>query len=170
MIRKRAVWLCLLSFWLSVLCCAGHDAWCLSEHYKKSLKNQLLFIVRKHPKYLKGGASDLQQGLDCSGYVYLAARWAGIPGITRTTAFRMSQGFGGWSGKDINLSHAHECDLLFWTFHKSQPFGHVGVLLRGSLCRTQAAHASARLGVVLRPLKGSLTQNLSKVRRLTIGE
>ena len=170
MIRKHAVWLCLLSFWLSVLCFAGRDAWCLSEHYEKSLKEQLLFIIRKHPKYLRGGANDLERGLDCSGYVYLAAKWAGIPGISRTTSFRMSQGFGGWSGRDIKLSNAEECDLLFWTFSKNQPFGHVGAMLRGAQGRKQAAHASPRLGVVLRPLKGSLAQNLSKVRRLTIGE
>ncbi len=126
--------------------------------------------ARRHPKYLRGGASDLEEGLDCSGYVYLAAKWAGIPGICRTTSFRMSQGFGGWSGRDIKLSDADECDLLFWTFSKNQPFGHVGALLRGPHGCKQAAHASPRLGVVLRPLKGSLTQNLSKVRRLTIGE
>ncbi len=135
-----------------------------------SLKKQFLFIIRRHPQYLRGGASNLEKGLDCSGYVYLAAKWAGIPGISRTTAFRMSRGFGGWSGRDITLSDADECALLFWTFTETQPFGHVGALLRSSQGRNQAAHASARKGVVLRPLAGSLTQNLSKVRRLTIGE
>jgi cell wall-associated NlpC family hydrolase len=162
--------LCLLSFSLSALCFAGRDAWCLAEHYKKSFKGQLLFIIEKHPKYLKGGWSDLEDGIDCSGYVYLAARRAAIPGIFRTTSFRMSQGLGGWSGRNIALSDAEDCDLLFWTFSTKQPFGHVGVLLRGSQGGKQAAHASARRGVVLRPLEGSLKQNLRKVRRLTIGE
>lgn len=168
--QKRAVLLCLLLFLLSALCSAGPNAWCLSRHFQKSFRTQLLFIIDRHPKYLWGGSSDPGKGLDCSGYVYLAAKWAGIPGVSRTTSLRMAQGFGGWSGQDIDLSLAGDCDLLFWTFNPSQPFGHVGVLLLSAEGRRQTAHASPRLGIVLRPIRGSLKQNLTRVRRLTIGE
>jgi cell wall-associated NlpC family hydrolase len=167
---KRAVLLCLLLFSLSVLCSAGPDAWCLAPWYEKSLKTQLLLIIKQHPQYLWGGSSDLNKGLDCSGYVYLAARWAGIPGVTRTTSLRMAQGFGGWTGKDVDLEQGVDCDLLFWTFAPNKPFGHVGFLVLTGQGRKETAHASPRLGVVLRPLRGSLKQNLIKVRRLTIGE
>jgi hypothetical protein len=170
MMRKLVVTLCLLSFSLSALCCAGPEAWGLADHFKESFKDQLLLIIDKHPAYTWGGSTDLDQGLDCSGYVYLAAKWAGVPGISRTTSVRMSLGFGGWCGNDVALHDADECDLLFWTFHKEQPLGHVGVLLFSEEGFANAAHASARRGVVLRPLSGQLRQNLIKVRRLTIGD
>jgi hypothetical protein len=149
---------------------AGHEAWGLAEQYKKSLKDRLLIIIDKHPKYARGGFADPDQGLDCSGYVYLAAKWAGIPGISRTTSHRMAQGFGGWSGYDVDPNAADECDLLFWTFTPNRPLGHVGVLLFDEDGLASAAHASARRGVTLRPVCGPLLQNLIKVRRLTIGD
>jgi cell wall-associated NlpC family hydrolase len=152
------------------LCFAGPDAWGLAEHYKQSLKSQLLLIIDKHPKYTWGGSSDLETGIDCSGYVFLAAKWAGIPGITRTTSSRMSLGLGGWPSKDVDLSDATECDLLFWTFNKEQPAGHVGVLLLDEQDCKHATHASERRGVVLDALAGPISRNLTKVRRLSIGD
>jgi cell wall-associated NlpC family hydrolase len=149
---------------------AGRDADALCDHYKISLKRQLHFIISKHPEYTWGGAEDLEKGLDCSGYIYLACKWAGIPGVTRTTSYRMALGLGGWVGEDIDADESDECDLPFWTFKEGRPFGHVGAFLRYMDGGLRAAHASTRRGVVLQELNGSLLRNLTKVRRLTIGE
>ncbi len=149
---------------------AGPDAWALGPSYKRSLKRQLTFIIAKHPKFTWGGAESLDQGLDCSGYIFLACKWAGIPGITRTTALHMSLGLGGWRGKDIDLGDADECDLPFWTFKEDRQNGHVGALIHGTDGEIRVTHASVRKGVVMGPLRGLLLQKLTKVRRLTIGD
>jgi hypothetical protein len=149
---------------------AGPDAWALGPSYKRSLKRQLTFIIAKHPKYTWGGAESLDQGLDCSGYIFLACKWAGIPGITRTTALRMSLGLGGWQSKDIDLADADECDLPFWTFKEHRQNGHVGALLRSLEGEILVTHASSSRGVVLDDLQGVLVQKLTKLRRLTIGD
>lgn len=134
------------------------------------MKRQLTFIIAKHPQYTWGGAESLAQGLDCSGYIFLAGKWAGIPGITRTTALRMSLGLGGWHGRDIDLSDADECDLSFWTFYEDRQNGHVGALVRGPDGEMHVTHASSRRGVVLDDFDGVLLQKLTKLRRLTIGD
>jgi hypothetical protein len=150
--------------------CAGPESFGLSEAYKKSFKQQLSFIISKHPKYTWGGSTDLRKGIDCSGYLFLAAKWAGIPGVTRTTSQRMAMGLGGWIGRDIDFTEADECDLPFWTFRQDRPYGHVGVFLRHPYGMPGVTHASSTRGVVLRDLTGPLLRNLSKFRRLTIGE
>jgi cell wall-associated NlpC family hydrolase len=134
------------------------------------LKRQLTFIIAKHPQYTWGGAKYLDQGLDCSGYIFLACKWAAIPGITRTTALRMSLGLGGWYGKDIDLRDADECDLSFWTFNGHRQNGHVGALVRGMDGEMHVTHASSSRGVVLDDLGGVLVRKLTKLRRLTIGD
>ncbi|MBI4965351.1 MAG: C40 family peptidase [Desulfomonile tiedjei] len=170
MIRKLVAISWLLLCWLSALSFAGPDAWGLADPYKRSLKGQLQFIIAKHPKYTWGGSSDLEQGLDCSGYLFLAAKWAGIPGITRTTSDRMADGLGGWTSKEIDLKDARECDLPFWTFRPARKNGHVGAFLNDNRGRRAVTHAGMSKGVVLEPLNGKLLENLSKVRRLTIGD
>jgi len=165
----RSLLWALLSLWAS--CFATFDAAALDDAYQRAFARELRFIIGKHPKYLWGGAQDLTKGLDCSGYVYLAGKWAGIPGITRTTAYRMSLGLNGWIGADILPEQARDCDLCFWT-RKSSPVrinGHVGVFLtnQGEL---QVSHASSSKGVVLAPMRGALWSDLSKARRLTIGD
>lgn len=149
---------------------AGPEVWALAERYKKSVKEQYRFIISKHPKYTWGGAEDLNKGLDCSGYIFLAFKWAGVPGITRTTSLRMSMGLGGWIGKDVDLEVADECDLLFWTFHEHRPNGHVGAFINDPNGRLKITHASTSKGVVMADLKGTLATNLTKIRRLTIGD
>jgi cell wall-associated NlpC family hydrolase len=155
---------------LSAQFSAGPDAGALTKYHKKSFKRQLHLIIDQHPKYTDGGAGPLDKGLDCSGYVYLAARRAGIPGVSRTTSFKMSLGFGGWRGRDIALQDARDCDLLFWTLEKDRFNGHVGVFLLGDDGEATATHASSRRGVVLDSLEGSLLRKLTRVRRLIIGE
>ena len=149
---------------------AGPEASGLAETYTKSLKKQYEFIISKHPKYTWGGSEDLDKGLDCSGYIFLACKWAGVPGITRTTSLRMSMGLGGWIGRDIDLEIADESDLVFWTFHEQRPNGHVGAFMNDGQGRLRVTHASSSRGVVVDDLHGVLAANLTKVRRLTIGD
>jgi cell wall-associated NlpC family hydrolase len=127
-------------------------------------------IMAERPVYAWGGSTQPGRGLDCSGYVFLAAKWAAIPGITRTTSRRMALGMGGWSGRDIAFAEADEGDLAFWTMEIRRPFGHVGVFLRDRDGMPAVAHASRRRGVTLAEIRGRLLNNLTKVRRLTIGE
>lgn len=134
-----------------------------------SFKRQLNFIIAKHPKYTWGG-SDLERGVDCSGYLFLAAKWAAIPGVTRTTAARMAQGLGGWLSKEISLDNAAPCDLIFWTFKPERPCGHVGAFLKGPHNALYVTHASVSRGVVLERIRGILATSTSLVRRLTIGD
>ncbi len=134
-----------------------------------SFKRQLHFIIAKHPRYTWGG-SDLVAGVDCSGYIFLAAKWAAIPGVTRTTAHRMAQGLGGWDSKKIHMDQPSECDLIFWTFTATRPCGHVGAFLEDRDKGLLVTHASASRGVVLEKLRGVLASSASLIRRLTIGD
>jgi hypothetical protein len=82
----------------------------------------------------------------------------------------MSQGLGGWRGVDIHPALADECDLSFWTMTPERPNGHVGAFLRTKSGRLKVTHASSARGVVLDDPNGQLATNLTKVRRLTIGD
>jgi cell wall-associated NlpC family hydrolase len=142
----------------------------LAAHYQWAFRSQLAFILAKHPKYAWGGAGDPEKGLDCSGYLFLAAKWAGIPGITRTTSAKMAEGLGGWTSREITVRQAKECDLVFWTFRKHRPNGHVGAFLNDGNGRRSVTHAGTRNGVVLEALEGQLLERMTRVRKLTIGE
>lgn len=170
MIPRRAVTLWLLWCLSLALCCAGPDAFGLAEPYRRSLQSQLTFIIAKHPPYAWGGANDLEKGVDCSGYLFLAAKWAGIPGITRTTSARMAQGLGGWNSRPIGLRQALACDLVFWTFTEGRPNGHVGAFLADRAGRRMVTHASQRRGVIGEELDGQLLRGVTGIRRLTIGD
>jgi cell wall-associated NlpC family hydrolase len=123
-------------------------------------------LIEQKPKYTWGGATDPREGLDCSGYLSLAAHRAGLP-VRRTTAGRMALGDGGWIGLDVPSESATDLDLAFWTFQERRPDGHVGAFYGGSL---RVTHASYRKGVEVEPLADYLKRTLSRVRRLTIGE
>lgn len=166
--------LLLLCACLWLCSCATSDA--LEPGLKQSFKTALKDIAAKKPVYLKGGASDIKKGLDCSGYIYLAGKWAGIPELKRSTAARMAQGFDGWLGSQVLLMQATDCDLPFWTW-KTNPLrvnGHVGAFLTGEPKERRGrnglsiAHASPR-GVVIVPFKYTFLDDLSLIRRLSIG-
>jgi len=164
---RRFLMICVIGAICGLFC---GESYAFKPEYRASFAQQLAFIVSKNPKYTWGGSSDLEKGLDCSGYLFLAAKWAGIPGITRTTSARMAEGLGGWTSRKIDLKDAQECDLPFWTFKENRPNAHVGAFLNDSKGRRAVTHAGVSGGVVLEPLKGKLRENLSKVRRLTIGD
>lgn len=148
------------------------DSLGLSERYRHSFANNLKTIIDSKAAYVWGGAESEQKGLDCSGYIYLAARRSGMP-VKRTTALFMERGLGGWSGKPLRLEDCEETDLIWWTWKTSpsRVHGHVGVFLvdrdSGLL---EVTHASSGKGVVIQPLTGKLLRDISSIRRLTIGD
>jgi hypothetical protein len=160
------LWLALLS---SVFfgCACRADA--LGPGYARALTFELRTIIDKHPPYAWGGSTDERKGLDCSGYIYLASRRAGLP-VRRTTARRMAVGEGGWTGIPVVLedpaNRGDPLDLVFWTFTAKRSNGHVGVRWG----KHAVTHASTRRGVVVDLLTGVLLKALTKSIHLTIGE
>ena len=148
---------CLLSLLLH------NDAMGFTREQLETFGANIEFIVQATPRYVWGGSSSIERGLDCSGAIYLAAKWAGMP-VTRTTSLRMSAGLDGWVGNDIIDANARaRLDLMFWTLKDHRPNGHVGVLLD----RDHVAHASSTQGhATISPLEGVLREKLTAIRRL----
>jgi cell wall-associated NlpC family hydrolase len=140
----------------------------LGDGYKRLFIRELNFIIHIRPRYSWGGASeDLSKGMDCSGFMFRAAKWAGMP-VRRTTSRRMAMGEGGWIGRRIDWKQRQVTDLVFWTFKRERPNGHVGVILKD---KNHCAHASgSRNQVVVDKFNGVLRNDLSGIKRLTIGD
>ena len=153
--------------WLVSSNCYG-----LGDCYSLSFRKNLWLIIDRHPAYRWGGAESEQKGLDCSGYIYLAAKRSGIP-VRRVTAMQMRQGLGGWIGRDTDLGNAGEPDLVWWTWidKPHRPHGHVGVFLIGRRSELlEVTHSSSSRGVVVQELKGQLFWDISAIRRLNVGD
>lgn len=145
----------------------------LSPKYELALKQNLWIIISKHPKYTWGGAESELKGVDCSGYLYLAAKRSGIP-VHRTTAIQMEAGLAGWTGKKVTLDDANELDIIWWTWKTSpqRRHGHVGFFLvnnRGSKL-LEVTHSSSSKGVIIQQLRGTLLRDISSIKRLTVGD
>jgi hypothetical protein len=156
--------LMVILFWFWVF-----PAYPLAKEYESSLTNELNWFILRAPPYIWGASRDT--AADCSGYLYRSCARAGIP-VLRTTAYQMALGGGAWSGRDIELDDAGNVDLVWWTFNPMRKHGHVGAFLIGTKSGLlQVTHASpSRRGVVLDVMKGKLITDISKVRRLTIGD
>jgi hypothetical protein len=144
----------------------------LGPPYSESFRKNLWLIIDRHPPYFWGGAEDEKKGVDCSGYLYLAAKRSGIP-VKRVTAIQMRTGLGGWIGRDTDIGHAGELDLVWWTWidKPHRPHGHVGVFLIGRRSELlEVTHSSSSRGVVVQELKGVLLMDISAIRRLDVGE
>jgi len=150
--------LCCLAFFGSV---SKVDA--LGPGYQAAFERELKTIIDRHPRYQWGGSVNEDKGLDCSGYLFLAARRGGLP-VKRTTAARMMVGEGGWIGVKVPFSAGTMLDLVGWTFRRR--FDHIGILWHN---RT-VTHSSSRRGVVVDPMRGALKKTLSGIRHLTIGD
>lgn len=119
---------------------------------------QIHVLAKQNPPYSRGK-------YDCSGTVYLAAKWAGILGVQRTTSANMAKGLNGWQSKEVPIAEALSPDLMFWTFKPDRVDGHVGVVIAPGV-----AHASEKRGFGIYPLRGEMITDISRVRRLTIGD
>jgi hypothetical protein len=149
-----------------------HNSDALSPELQTTFEKELRVIIDRHPRYTWGGSESEVRGVDCSGYLYLAAKRAGLP-VQRTTALYMSKGFGGWESIKIQVKDISHLDLTFWTWRDkpNRPEGHVGVvLMEPGEIELRVTHASEKRGVVLDKLEGVLKRDLTAVRRLTIDD
>lgn len=162
----------IVAFALILLMISSVSGHCLSPQYVHSFRSNLQIIIDRNPSYLWGGSTTEDQGLDCSGYIYLAARRSGLP-VKRTTAVVMEKGLQGWISNKVRLEECAELDLVWWTW-KSAPariHGHVGVLLinrRSGLL--EVTHSSSKKGVIIQPMNGTLLRDMSSLKRLSIGD
>lgn len=142
-------------------CIATHDAHALSLGERTSVLIEAEIILDKHPKYVFGGHESEERGLDCSGFVYLVYRRAGL-NVGRTTSRKMRLGLSGWDGVELDDEPFQVGDLVFWTWRgrPDRPDGHVGIIIRIGILE-EVAHASARRGVVQDPVQGSLLDDIS---------
>ncbi len=158
------------AFFAILLTIITTQALALGASYSTAFERELLTIIARHPRYVWGGAETEAKGLDCSGFIFLAARRAGMP-VIRVTSAQMAQGRGGWIGRDIAFRDSAELDIIWWTFKPERPLGHLGVLIRHPVYKTPSVtHASSTRGVVVDFIQGPLLRDLSKTRRLTIGD
>ena len=157
---------------VGVMSLVSLNCYALDGHYADSFRKNLWIIIDRHPAYSWGGSESEQKGVDCSGYLYLAAKRSGIP-VKRITAIQMRFGAGGWIGRDTDLGHAGELDLVWWTWINKphRPHGHVGVFLIGRKSGLlEVTHSSSSRGVVFQELKGIFLRDISAIRRLDIGD
>lgn len=157
-------------FLVSLSSCASPDA----ADLKTAFEKELFIIIEKHPAYSWGGCESEEKGLDCSGYLFLAAKRAGIP-VKRTMAQNMYYGQAGWDAIHIKdrLGDADKCDLAWWTWKTKdgtakphRPYGHVGIFLEGKSGLLEVSHASGSKGVIIQPLKGTLITDMVGVKRM----
>jgi hypothetical protein len=153
-----------LLFWLCFGCASRVDA--LSCEFAAAFERELSALIELSPRYVLGGCDE--SGVDCSGYIYLAARRAGMP-VQRTTSQRMAAGMGGWIGEPVCYAgDLRVLDLVFWTFRESRINGHCGVAWHRGIYVT---HASSRRGrVVVDLIEGRLKTEITRMMRLTIGD
>jgi hypothetical protein len=148
-------------FWLQQGVKANYDyVWGASD------PDQLVYDTKKKQK---------RRGLDCSGYIYWAARKAAIPGVRRVSASDMARGLGGWVGDDLafgdGMLKIQPLDLAFWTFDPKRANGHVGAFgINPATGFPGVRHASGSRGVRMDEVWGWVQRDLTKVRRLTIGD
>ena len=85
----------------------------------------------------------------------------------------MRTGVGGWIGKDTDLVHAGELDLVWWTWidKPHRPHGHVGVFLIGRKSGLmEVTHSTSSHGVIIQELNGIFLKDISAIRNLKIGD
>lgn len=141
---------------------------------EKSFLQYLHILEQKNIPYVWGGANEErpEMGLDCSGFIYVAARKSGALACHRTTALEMQKRNGGWVGIDLGsdsggLRRASEGDIIWWTWKgKPRIHGHIGILTRDRSGSPAVIHASQSRGrVLVEEVKGRLLDDISWLRR-----
>lgn len=119
-------------------------------------------ILEKRPRYQWGGAVNEELGLDCSGFVFLVYKRAGLC-VGRTTSRNMRLGHNGWGGTEVRDGAMLVGDLIFWTWRQrpDRPDGHVGIVVRAGLRIDNVAHASPGRGVIEEAVHGRLKDEIS---------
>ena len=171
------VWLWWLVFLLllAIFLLMSSPADALPKEYQASLKAQYRWMILKHPKYVMLDSikpnAPIDEGVDCSRYLYLVYNWAAVPGIKRVTAYDMALGKGGWKGYDVDIEDAQELDIIWWTWKGSKRIhGHVGTIWPWKDGKLVITHSSSGRGVVVDKWEKKLLSDISKIRRITIGD
>jgi hypothetical protein len=166
--RLNALLFCALCFSLLATSLWVHDAQALDEQYAWAWARQLSMLIEMHPRYAHGGTT-VQGGMDCTGYVGIAAKWAGMP-VKRSTTIRMLAGFDGWLAKPVPLHGVVELDLVWFTIKR--PNQHVGVVWDAEPGKPKTfTHSGSSTGVTVSDLeKGYWADKATATRRLTIGD
>ena len=148
-------------------------SWGLDNASKALFSEEIQRLVDRAPKYVWGGSESEEKGLDCSGFLHLAAIRAKNRGaklyVSRTTARNMALGRCGWDAVDVELRDSEDLDIWWWTF-PSKPDrinGHVGIAHGHKDGWPAVVHASQSRGrVVSDPIKGWVLNDLTALRRL----
>jgi hypothetical protein len=162
---------------LLVLVIFPNVCFALSEAYKFSILENLDIALSKNSKYVWGAIGTEKDGIfqvDCSGlgfYITSSVRRAGIP-VKRTTSERMSHGMDGWDSVEVDINDADEADIIFFTFSKDRPRGHVGYMKTHKKSNLlMVIHASSsKKKIAQEGVKGELLDHFTVMRRPTWGD
>lgn len=153
-------------------------SWALSDAFKFSIVDNMNIALSKQSKYVWGAAGTTDKDgvfqVDCSGlgfHLVSAVRRAGIP-IKRTVSERMSYGKDGWDSNEVEVNDAEEADMIFFTFSKTRPRGHIGYMKMHEKSQLlMIVHASSsKKKIAQEALKGDLLEHFVVMRRLTWGD
>lgn len=180
-----------LCCFLLLLCCSFSsptpEAWALASPYARAMEREARWVIAQHPRYLYGG-NKLDKGIDCSYFVYLVCKRAGIIGLQRLSADDIYHAQDGWKNITINIKDAEQLDMLFWIWQKKggKPYelteslkllktkakriDHMGLVLTGKSGLLEVGHMSSSKGGIITPFRGTLERDCVGVRRLTIGD
>lgn len=181
---EKATWLRRLLLWglcivlpLSFVTLDIGTAYALHPVYERAWEQQLRFLALKDIAYrdakLGPPYDDPSKGLNCTSYLWLAAKWAGIPGVQLTQSRNMAEAGAGWVSSIVpdKLRSVQNLDLGFFTFTPKRPNGHAGAFLRTRDGMPAVAHASTGKGkIVIEEVARWVEQKLTRVRRITIGD
>jgi hypothetical protein len=154
-----------------------HRSDALAPEYAASVRTWYEWMIIRNPHYRMSvdiaPDAPVEEGVDCSRYHYLVyTRAKVVPRPQRVTSREIALGRGGWTGITIPLNEAKDLDIVFWTWRDrpDRPDGHTGAFLEQPDGELKVTHASSKRGVVLDSMRGSLIRDVSRVRRITIGD
>lgn len=156
------------------------SATCLGPGYKSALLSEMDYLLYRSPhiSYSWGSTSVYDKHTsDCSGLFFAIGKRLGW-GVSRTTAFEMEAGRGGWKNKSVKLEDAGETTIVWWTWpipegskKVKRTHGHIGMLkINPKSGLIEVVHNNLSKGLHQEPLRGPLYDDISSIKDLTIGE
>jgi hypothetical protein len=109
--------------------------------------------LKLNPAYMMVNKISLDPGApgDCSGKIWAIFASCGLP-VLRITAYDMHRNLGNWRFPDVVEEDAKRYALVWFTFTKDRPYGHIGLLTFTKKDGWKMAHASQRLGFIEVPI------------------
>ena len=162
---QRLLWLALILFVLPNL------SFAMPKFLFDEFERELMWRVEHGTKYVWGGHDS--EGADCSGLITDAAEDTGLFGIQRTTAKRMYEGKEGWGAVlgPVKEGHESHLDLVWFTFKKERPLGHIGVVFIKEKDIPMILHASSSAGKVVKvPPNKYMADHIIGFKRFIVGD